>query len=144
MGNALLIDFGLARIKHEVTRSKTGMATGGKYRYMAPELYALILGDGNFRTSPSSDAYSLGMTILEMITLEHPFPECGTQEAAAQQALKGARPKRPDHVDGWQPDVLDPLWTLIGRMWAHENTHRPGLDAAKDDLQDILSLVVTT
>lgn len=142
-GNALLIDFGLARINHEVTRSKTGLAPAGKYRYMAPELYASIIADSKFRTSSSSDSYSLGMTILALITLQHPFPECGTEEAAAQRALSGTRPTRPDHVDGWQPNVIDSLWTVIMKMWEKDVKSRPGVDAAKNDLQDILSLVVT-
>lgn len=110
---------------------------------MAPELYTVLIGlaSGNFRSSPASDSYSLAMTLLEIITLEHPFPECGTQEAAGRQALEGVRPPRPAQLLDLQPNVIERLWELFEVMWTAEPESRPRLDAVLVSLEHISSLV---
>lgn len=140
-GNALLIDFGLARIKHEVTRTISSIKTGGIYRYMAPELYSAILNDTDFRTSYASDSYSLGMTIVELLTLEHPYPQYGTPEAAAQQALQGVRPRQPDTIANFPLDILGALWRFLENMWAHDAENRPSLDGTEAKLTELLTLL---
>lgn len=109
---------------------------------MAPELYSAILDDLDFRTSYASDVYSFGMTILEMITLQSPFPEYSTPEAAAQQALRGARPPRPANVANIDPSILDRLYQLLQTMWAHKLESRPRLDAVLIALREISSLLL--
>ena len=62
-GQAVLCDFGLARIRHEVTRPCTSIREGGKLRYLAPEL---LSGPESFRTTAESDIYSLAMTFFQL------------------------------------------------------------------------------
>lgn len=143
-GNGLLIDFGLSRIKHEVTRTKTGTIQGGMYRYLAPELWSLLLSDGQFRTTYASDSYAFAMTILEMVSLQHPYPECRTAEAAAQQAAEGKRPLRSQHVLTLPSHVQNALWSLLDAMWAHDPEIRPHLEMVEVELQNIWSLLART
>lgn len=95
---------------------------------MAPELYSAILKDRDFRTSSASDSYSFGLTILELMTLQPPFVQCGNDDAAAQQARRRVRPHRPENLRDLMPNVLDSLWELLEAMWAHASGSRPSLD----------------
>lgn len=142
-GDALLIDFGLARIKHEVPRSNTTSIQGGMYRYLAPELYSAMIEGDHFRTSYASDSYALGMTIYELVMLQHPYSEHRTSEGAARQALKRHRPARPDNVENFPPHALDALWDLLGDMWAHDDKKRPSLDISESKLLGVSSLLAT-
>ena len=91
-GNALLCDFGLSRIRHEVTRTRTNIREGGRTRFMAPELLA---GAEKFRTSPASDIFSLSMIFWNAWTRKLPFAEL-TNELKAEAAIRnGERPDRP-------------------------------------------------
>lgn len=69
-GSALLCDFGLARIKADMTsRTRTGNArVSGSRNWMAPELLSGSL------VSPRSDMYAFGMTVYEVRTFSH-FPQ---------------------------------------------------------------------
>ncbi|RMF31900.1 MAG: serine/threonine protein kinase, partial [Chloroflexi bacterium] len=64
-GNALVADFGLAKLLQETTHAKadTGVGTPA---YMAPEQW---LGG---KISPSSDVYALGLILYQMLTGELP------------------------------------------------------------------------
>lgn len=133
-----MIDFGLARIKHDVTRSTTGLIEGGKHRYLAPELLS-VAGPNDFRTSPASDCYSFAMTILEMATLDRPFAEFSHELRAARAAEKGIRPLRPEKLGTLPEAMADTLWALLNRMWAQEPLERPSLDVVKLELEEIYS-----
>lgn len=135
----MLIDFGLARIKHDVTRSTTGLIEGGKYRYLAPELLT-VTGADDFRTSPASDCYEFAMTILEMATLDKPWAEFSHELRAARAAEMGTRPIRPDSFGGLPDEVADALWALLGQMWAQEPLTRPSLGVVQAELERISSL----
>lgn len=114
------------------------------YRYLAPELWSMLLSDGQFRTTYASDSYAFAMTILEMVSLQHPYAEFRTAEAAASQAAKGKRPPRSQHVLDVPSKVQDALWSLLDEMWAHDPERRPSLELAEAELQNILSLLATT
>ena len=62
-GEALLSDFGLARIRHETTRKNTMRQEGGDSRYLAPEL---AYSADAFRSTKEADCYSFAMTIYEL------------------------------------------------------------------------------
>ncbi|KAF8294454.1 kinase-like protein, partial [Clavulina sp. PMI_390] len=127
-GQGLLCDFGLSRIKHEQTRTATGIFEGGKLRYLAPELFLLQPGQ-SFRSTPASDCYAFGMTILELATLQKPFVECQNQQAASTAAGKGLRPEQPpaDAFGALGDSKVTILWRLLEEMWAHEPTNRPNM-----------------
>jgi serine/threonine protein kinase len=65
-GEVKLSDFGIARAKIQRDETASGVLKG-KYRYLSPEQ---VLND---KISASSDIFSAGVTLYEMISLEHPF-----------------------------------------------------------------------
>ncbi|KAF8313233.1 kinase-like protein, partial [Clavulina sp. PMI_390] len=138
-GNGLLSDFGLSRFKHELTRTTTNIAEGGKYRYMAPELLSAS-SDYKFRTTPASDCYAFAMTILELATLQKPFAEFDNERAAFSAAERGIRPVRPAAKTFQIPEeqVIDPLWHLLTEMWEGEPDKRPTMFKVNCRLIDII------
>lgn len=114
------------------------------HRYMAPELYLSLLSGGPFLTSPASDAYAFGMTVLEMVTLQHPYPQFDSAHAAAQYAVRGEHPVRPQRMNELQPSAADALWELLQDLWAHDPQRRPSLDVAESRLRNILSFIPIT
>ena len=93
-GNALICDFGFSRIRHEVTRTHSKIREGGRTRFLAPEL---LDGPQEFRTTTSSDVYSLSLTFFSLVTLETPFSHYARDLAAAAASQRGERPSKPDN-----------------------------------------------
>ena len=121
-GNALLCDFGLSRVRHESTRTLTGVQSGGKLRYLAPELSS---GEGNFRTTEASDMFALAMCFLELGTLETPFKEYANELRAMVELQKGNRPSRVESLGGLPALQTRILWTAMNDMWATSPKERP-------------------
>lgn len=101
-----LSDFGLARLVG------TGMtAETGSYRWMAPEVV---------RHEPyteACDVYSLGITAVEVVAWEMPFPSKTPVQAALGAATKGERP--------YFPPPPHPLSSLITSFWQDDPHLRP-------------------
>ena len=82
-GNAYLGDFGIAMdlrgddgpVEEMKDQSINGGNAVGSHRYQSPEQ---LLGQG---ATPQSDIYSLGVTLYEVLTGQHPFP---TQNSVQQ------------------------------------------------------------
>ena len=91
-GKALLCDFGLSRIRHEVTRTHTTIREGGRMRFMAPEL---LSGHETFRTSEASDVFSLSMVFWNAWTRKLPFAEIANELGAGAVIREGKRPNKP-------------------------------------------------
>ncbi|KAF8301396.1 kinase-like protein, partial [Clavulina sp. PMI_390] len=124
-GNPLLCDFGLSRIRHEVTRTRTIVQEAGRLRFMAPEL-----SEGwskRFRTSPLSDIFSLAMTFLNIWTGEVPMFELRKDAKVASSFRKGKRPKFPTSPLYLAPRQTKDLWGLLNDMWAQEPFSRPSI-----------------
>ena len=117
-GEAVLCDFGLTRIKHEVTRTQTSIREGGRLRYLAPEL---AFGPESFRTTVKSDVYSLAMTFFHLSTLCAPFNKLN-EWAAADAARRRQRPEKRD--PRFLAGSFDVLWGLLKSMWAHDESAR--------------------
>ena len=149
-GNAVLWDFDLVRARQQLTSVTLDQSPehenlknslgGGPVRHTAPEL--LLDPRVPLRTTTHSDVYSLGMTILELWTLEPiPFSEHMNGYAAMHAVLRGERPRRPSHShssaacleDGAEED----LWQLSSSMWAQDPSNRP----AAEDIVETISLV---
>ncbi|KAF8294459.1 kinase-like protein, partial [Clavulina sp. PMI_390] len=128
-GHALLCDFGLSRIKHEVTRSATTIQEGGNLRYLAPEVLQLLDTNQSFRTTPGSDCYAFAMTILELATLQKPFAQYKNEWAASNAAKLGIRPQRlaQEAFGALSLQTVDNLWQLLTEMWNHEAHERPSM-----------------
>ncbi|KAF8301399.1 hypothetical protein DL93DRAFT_2160894 [Clavulina sp. PMI_390] len=122
-GNPFLCDFGLSRVRHEVTRTRTLLQEAGRLRFLAPELSG---GWGNrFRTSTASDMFSLAMTFLNVWTGQVPFPELRNDAKVAASFRKGRRPKLVATTTSLAPAPTRDLRNLLNDMWAQEPQSRP-------------------
>jgi serine/threonine protein kinase len=120
-GHARLCDFGLTRLKYEMTSKPiTDVPPGGALRYLAPELSA---GPSIFRTTQATDIYSFSMTMFQLGTLSEPFHEKSSL-AAAIAAQKGERPEMPSSLWGLPDIATRALWVLLESMWAHDPAER--------------------
>lgn len=99
----------------------------------------MAVGTDDFRTSPASDCYAFSMTILEIATLERPFPAFKHEIRAARAAEKGIRPPRPETLSGLPAEVADALWMLLERMWAQDRSKRPTLRGVQTELEQMSS-----
>ncbi|KAJ7727518.1 kinase-like protein, partial [Mycena maculata] len=120
-GKSLLCDFGLARIKSDVTSrtAQVGMAPiiAGSRNWMAPELMA-----GSLQKMPS-DIYSFGMTLYELYADENPLSNIAITDFIELVFQMGTRPDRPDIEE--VPKLCDSLWTLAEQCWLQDPKARP-------------------
>ncbi|KAF9257175.1 kinase-like protein [Marasmius fiardii PR-910] len=124
-GHCRLADFGLAVSAVTNTLITSANDRKGTIRWMAPEL--LIGRDGDEtpydkRAKFGRDIYAYAMTVLEIITGSHPFPEI-KQDATVilQVGMLNVRPDQPTAVD-WCPKAI---WILLQYCWTREPHLRP-------------------
>jgi WD40 repeat protein/serine/threonine protein kinase len=88
-GNLWITDFGLAHCQSQAGLTMTGDLVG-TLRYMSPEqaLAKRLLVDHR------TDIYSLGVTLYELLTLEHAFAGSDREELLRQIAFEEPRPPR--------------------------------------------------
>ncbi|KAK7064891.1 kinase-like protein [Favolaschia claudopus] len=119
-GRALLCDFGLTRIKADIT-SRTHAAekvvVSGSRNWMAPEMLSGTL------PRPSSDLYAFGMTIYELFMDEIPLSAIPYSDFIELVFKFGTRPQRPDPDDC--PRMTDDIWNLAVRCWDKDPHMRP-------------------
>lgn len=119
-GNALLCDFGLSRLHYDVTRSLTAIRSGGKLRFLSPELTS---SDDAFRTTETSDVYSLAMLVYELLYEVAPFHDVTNDLKVIHLTQHGSRPTRRalksdrSSTHAWV-EAEGLLWILIQGMWA--------------------------
>jgi eukaryotic-like serine/threonine-protein kinase len=112
-GDAKVTDFGIARsldVEHGVTQTGTVLGTSN---YLSPEQ-----ADGR-PTTPSSDIYSLGVVLYELLTGEVPFP--GANFVAV--AMKHLNEAPPD-LAAQRPDIPLRLAAAVERALEKEPVHR--------------------
>ncbi|KAJ6528312.1 kinase-like domain-containing protein, partial [Mycena vulgaris] len=132
-GRALLCDFGLSRVKSDVTSRtvREGPTTIlGSRNWMAPELLA-----GSAPKMPS-DIYAFGMTLYELYTDEVPLSSIAHTDFVELVFRLGVRPDRPEIED--VPKLADSLWTLAEQCWVQEPKARPTSGQIHDRIVDIL------
>ncbi|KAJ7655479.1 kinase-like domain-containing protein [Mycena rosella] len=104
LGRALLCDFGLSRIKSDVTGRTVRVGTTaiiGSRNWMAPELLA-----GSNPKLPS-DIYAFGMTLYELYTDENPLSNIPHADFVELVFKLQVRPDRPETED--VPRLADPF-----------------------------------
>jgi serine/threonine protein kinase len=123
-----LVDFGLARAEHGDRETSTVSTLLGSDGYIAPERFAGVPDDA------SVDVYSLGVTLLELLTLELPpvaLLAPGHRDVFEQHL--GLLPlRRPELAP-----ILASLSALIQAMCAYERAERPSMAEVQASLQDI-------
>ncbi|KAG8869250.1 hypothetical protein FRB97_001398, partial [Tulasnella sp. 331] len=122
-----LCDFGLTKVlDDELNATSTGMKCAGSWRWMAPELM-----DSASR-SMKSDVYSLGMTIVEVVTGEIPYPNISSQFSLFRAISNGQRPT-PDPLSRDGKSFAD-LWTCASRCWEADPEKRPAAAAIDETI----------
>ncbi|KAJ7896897.1 kinase-like domain-containing protein [Mycena leptocephala] len=129
VGNPQLTGFDLARVVEDLNGVLFSQSRGvpDSYRWFAPEV---CIGQGVL--SLPADIYAYGMTVLELLTHEHPFKELKHTTEVVMRSAKGGRPLRPTMPEVVERGLDDDLWGLLLRCWAHDPSERP-------TVQDILS-----
>ncbi|KAH7317469.1 kinase-like domain-containing protein [Rhizoctonia solani] len=138
-GQVKLTDLGSSTIKD---RSITFSATQTELRSLNWAPPELIAAEGEARPNPMSDIYSLGMTILEIITGEVPFSGWSSKALLARLVIAGSaqpgdiagpRPKRPicciPHTEKG-----DHIWNLLDGCWHEVSEKRPKATTVRDRL----------
>lgn len=82
-------DLGLATIKRHGGNAKSVIGTP---EFMAPEMY-----DENY--AEPADVYAFGMCLLEMVTNEYPYEECGNASSIFRKVSRGELPDAFKKVD---------------------------------------------
>jgi serine/threonine protein kinase len=109
-GGVRLFDFGLAREVNKKENRLNGVA--GSMMYLAPET---VLGKYSCK---SSDVYSFGILLWELMSLERPFPEFD-QPNQLQKAVS---------IDGHRPNLSsmpERVAALIRSCWQSNHDARP-------------------
>ncbi|KAF8598370.1 WD40 repeat-like protein [Ceratobasidium sp. AG-I] len=113
--------------------SSTTNVGGGTLRWMAPELLLRQEDDEDEEeTDPSSgvmrntqtDVYSLGMTMLEILTGKVPYSEYKYDTAILRALDRKQPPVRPKAVLG-SDQRSDQMWSLMLECWDHDPAARP-------------------
>lgn len=91
-GKLKVTDFGLAKLEDVLSKSRTGDFAGTPY-YMSPEQ----VSGRNKRIDHSTDIYSLGVTLYEILTFERPFQ--GKTSHEVLKKIVSHEPKDPRKVN---------------------------------------------
>ncbi|KIJ34640.1 hypothetical protein M422DRAFT_34989 [Sphaerobolus stellatus SS14] len=129
-GQALISDFGLARVMEEITEvsAYTTFTSSGGIRWLAPELMS-----ENTSQTLATDIYAFAMSILECLTSAKPFAELRRDPHVVLSVIEKKRPSRPaEHV--WNRWFTDSIWNLLERCWDHEPEARPSMPEVVDIL----------
>jgi serine/threonine protein kinase/2-oxo-4-hydroxy-4-carboxy--5-ureidoimidazoline (OHCU) decarboxylase len=107
-------DFGLARVEHDLSLTRTGDLVG-TLRYMSPEQAA-----GNaLLVDHRADVYSLGATLYELATLQ---PAYGSEQGAALlRKMESCSPPLPRSI---RSAIPRPLESIIVKAMARERDQR--------------------
>jgi tRNA A-37 threonylcarbamoyl transferase component Bud32 len=114
---AILTDFGIAKILEGVQFTETGLSMGTP-DYMSPEQAA---GD---TITPQTDVYALGIVVFEMLTGQLPF-RADTPAAVLLKHLN-TDPPSPRTIDPSVPVALDAVLFRALAKRAHDRWHSAG------------------
>ncbi|CUA73158.1 hypothetical protein RSOLAG22IIIB_10598 [Rhizoctonia solani] len=101
-------------------------------RWAAPEIVV-----DNVKLSFKADIYSLGMTILEVITGLPPYESLGELAALAKIMTK-THPERPEAHIPSGVEQADRLWSLLTDCWSPNPDDRPTASEVRDKMKSII------
>ena len=117
-GRVLLTDFGISLLLEQRRHDRGAPAFYGTPDYASPEQ---LCRDGV--VGPSSDIYSLGVMLYELLTNEQPFSQVPTGDLPAAKRV-GVMRQLPEV----RPDLPADLCTFVHRMMAAEPDTRPSAE----------------
>lgn len=134
-GVAYLSDFGLSRIRHEITRTHTIVRSGGILQFVAPEV-----SDGKIsRGRESSDIYSFAMVIFGLGTGNTPFSHVNNNTVVNRMSNEGKRPVTPESFHGLDRDSTQTLGVVLEKMWQSDPLKRVGAEEVRENLEGLLN-----
>jgi len=134
-GEACLADFGLSKPDEQGLYSySTKFHTSGNQRWMAPEL----LLNETVRTT-TTDVFSFGRLIIEVLTGEHPFPDLNEYQAISP-IVKGALPNRPTGK-AVARGLDNTVWALVKDCCSFKPHRRPTISVVLSRLRAHIALL---
>jgi len=135
---AVLCDFGLSRVKDDITShtvrhtTKLGTATVTRSsNWMAPERLS-----GGLLKKPS-DIYAFGMVVYEIYTNKDPFHYITTHSDFLRRVLDAnEKPKKPGEDEA--PKMEDDIWELAQGCWVKEPRLRPTAPCLCENISQIV------
>jgi len=110
-GNAIVTDFGIAKVSREPSLTQVG-STVGTPAYMSPEQCQ------SKEVTAASDQYSLGIVLYEMLTGEPPF------DGPSLEVMQAHVQTRPRPISVARPDCPPQLQSAVFRMIAKDPAER--------------------
>jgi len=105
-GRAKISDFGLAKIKQEVSSSTTKTSKAvGSVRWRAPELFKR-----QAVATPAADIYSFGMILWELATRQLPFSDAADEQTVISWIKDGEQEKIPADCPKALADMIQACW----------------------------------
>ncbi|CCO35096.1 Proto-oncogene tyrosine-protein kinase ROS [Rhizoctonia solani AG-1 IB] len=102
-------------------------------RWAAPELL-----EGREAPTDKGDIYSLGMTILEVLTGSQPYAGIDAL-TALENIISGKLPERPEKYLPSGSKPADLLWSLLNDCWAYDPQQRPAAAKVQDKLGSLVA-----
>ncbi|KLO05503.1 kinase-like protein [Schizopora paradoxa] len=136
-GRAVITDFGLARVKEEVSEITGDQHTSlfaGSTRWMAPELVLAQVEDDSTKRMPlstKSDVYAFASVCLEVLTGHVPYPHRKNDHAVTIDVMRGIKPSRGTTclVD---VEKTSSLWAIMDLCWDENPLARPNMPRLRD------------
>ncbi|KAF8319723.1 kinase-like protein [Clavulina sp. PMI_390] len=135
LNNPFLCDFGLSRIRHDITRTHTFLQEGGNFRFLAPEFTSST--DESFRPNGEGDVFSLSMIFFNTWTGEVPFSHLKEKGKVSSEFRHNKRPERPKAVVKLPSDVEEGFWNLLLEMWSQQPSDRPSINEVVKRLEQL-------
>ncbi|KAF7981799.1 hypothetical protein HWV62_31899 [Athelia sp. TMB] len=129
-GRPLITDTGLARVIQAQEGIFPWALPSDSLRWRAPETFSSE-DDAN---TTGSDVWSLGMTILEVMSGRMPYYPRRQLHATIFAITDGVLPVRPDN-----DTVSDSLWSLLHTIWAQNPENRPCATFVQGQLETLRS-----
>ncbi|KAG8724975.1 hypothetical protein FRC09_011003 [Ceratobasidium sp. 395] len=125
-GSARLADFGNAALQELSLRfTSTSTRPGLSPRWAAPELFK------DTKCNVPADIYALGMTILETLTGDFPFPDKQDHQVMYGVMFERSQPVRPEAYIPVGSKDGDKMWSLLQWCWEYEPGKRPSTRKVK-------------
>jgi len=141
-GDALLADFGLARLVDTIaTITATTTNFGGSARFMAPELLLPKPEpsdrDKECGKTTRSDVFAFGCLMLQIFTGRRPYSHLTLESQVILAIIGGKKPNpRPPGREAVRRGFDEDLWALACKCWEFEHERRPGMKVVSVQLRE--------